>query len=132
MSGSSILIFVRRVRHGEILRQLIQDSIFVHGGTSTVERLEATKETNKVVISTSIFEEGINAPQFDVIINAAGGKAAIPTSQRVGRGMRLSAGKKLRVFDFYDAENSMLQRHSYARSKVYKNLGFEVKKHTLS
>lgn len=130
-SGSSILIFVRRVHHGEILRQIIPDSIFVHGGTSTVERLEATKETNKVVISTSIFEEGIDAPQFDVIINAAGGKAAIPTSQRVGRGMRLGVGKKLRVFDFYDADQQMLQRHSYYRSKVYKNLGFEVKKYEI-
>lgn len=123
----SILIFVRRIQHGEFLKKLLPTAIFVHGGSSTVDRLQATKEKG-IVISTSIFEEGINAPQFDIIINAAGGKAAIPTSQRVGRGMRLGTGKKLKVFDFYDSGHPMLQRHSYYRQKVYQNLGFEVKK----
>jgi superfamily II DNA or RNA helicase len=126
-----VLIFVKRIEHGETLLNMIPDSKFVHGGSKTTERLDVIQEEKGVLISTSIFEEGIDTPNFDVIINAAGGKSAISTTQKIGRGLRHEDGKKLLVFDFIDHIHPVLEKHSKARGRTYSKFGYPVEELSL-
>lgn len=125
VAGRSTLISVRRIDHGETLSKLIPDSIFVHGSLSLAERENALKVRGKPIIATGIFDEGIDVDHFDAIINARGGKSEIALKQRIGRGLRPSEGKQLLVFDFLDKGLPLLERHSKARIRTYKDLGVE-------
>ena len=126
-----VLIFVKRIAHGNLLKSMIPGSTFIHGGCKTKERLSVIDEEKGVLISTSIFEEGIDTPNFDVIINCAGGKSPISTAQKIGRGLRNEKNKILRVFDFIDHVHPVLLKHSKARMKVYKQFGYKMQEITL-
>jgi len=73
-----------------------------------------------VLISTSILDEGFDAPDTRFLILAGGGKAEHRQTQRIGRGMRASEGKhELTVIDFMD-RGHYLGKHSEARLAGYK------------
>jgi superfamily II DNA or RNA helicase len=73
-----------------------------------------------IVISTVIFDEGINLPELNVVILANAGRSYVKLMQRVGRGLRLKeGGGELEVIDFLDLTNRFLKRHSNARLATY-------------
>ena len=74
------------------------------------------------MIST-IFDEGVDIPEVNVLIIAAGGKSEVKTIQRIGRGLRKKKVGGVLVFDFKDA-SKFLDRHSIDRIKVYQKEGF--------
>ena len=125
------LILVRNIEHGKKLQSLIQGSVFVSGGCDNEKRKEAIQGLEdgsvRVVIATNIFNEGISINAVKVLIIASGGKSRIETTQKLGRALRRSEGKtEALIFDFYDENNEILQRHSEERIKIYKKIGFPV------
>ena len=70
------------------------------------------------MILTNIFDEGVDTPEVDALIMAAGGKSSIETLQRLGRGMRAKEDNRVFVFDFYDTTHIYLNRHAEARRKT--------------
>jgi superfamily II DNA or RNA helicase len=75
-----------------------------------------------IIIATTIFDEGIDVPNIDVLILAAGGKGRIRLLQRVGRGLRTGQGKdRLLVVDFANFCHPWLLKHSLTRLQTYKN-----------
>ena len=131
--NTSTLILVKHIIHGELLEEILSDSLFLSGKNSSNERQEAIDSFEngdlKVIIATSIFNEGISIDAIRLLVIASGGKSKIETVQRLGRGLRTDkeAGKfNVDVYDFIDRGNKFTLRHSKERAKIYKKEGFEV------
>ncbi len=102
-----------------------------HGKTSLKERdavlakLQAGQE--KAIITTTIYDDGVDLPDLRTLILAGGGKSTVANLQRIGRGLRKSAGKhEVLVLDFNDQTGAILKRHSKARKKVWEDEGFKI------
>jgi len=76
-----------------------------------------------VLIASSIYDEGVDLPEVNVLIKASGGKSEVKTIQQVGRGLRPKK-EKLIVYDFNDMNSKFLSAHSKKRIKTYKQEGF--------
>jgi superfamily II DNA or RNA helicase len=132
LQGKKVLIIVNRVSHGHLLCSMMgSEACFVYGGTQTQDRDKVVEFLNqsggKVVIATSIFDEGMDFPSLDVVILARGWESPIATLQSAGRGTRISKGKyAFTVIDFYDRCHKALKRHSNSRIKAYRSKGWNV------
>lgn len=125
------LILIRYIEHGEILNELIPNSIFLSGKHSMEEREEAIelfeKKELKFLISSNIFNEGISINAIKVLVIASGGKSKVETLQKLGRALRTDEGKyEALIYDFYDDGNKFTLRHSKERARIYKKAGFDV------
>lgn len=131
-AGKRVLVLIDLVeKHGKILNSLIPDSIFLFGDIGRKGREEGLREfresDGKVLVGT-IFKEGFDCPEIDCLIIAGGGLKESNVIQKIGRVLRASPGKEVaEVWDFYDEDGSMCEKHSKARLKVYKREGkYEV------
>jgi superfamily II DNA or RNA helicase len=130
------LVFVREIEHGkrvtEALTRAGVRAAFAWGSSSTDERTVLVRMlvagTVDALVCSVVFQEGIDIPELRGVVNASGGRSIIATIQRIGRGMRLSAGKTtFQVWDVLDLGQRWLVRHSRERSKAYKREGFTAK-----
>jgi superfamily II DNA or RNA helicase len=124
-STGPVLILVNHIEHGNdlfsFLDALGEDVIFLNGGSK--KRNE--KMDHRIIIATSIFDEGIDIPHLKHLIIAAGGKSAIRTTQRIGRVLRRFPGKNVAmVHDFVD-NCRWLKKHYLERRAIYEQ-DFEI------
>jgi superfamily II DNA or RNA helicase len=130
-SGDTILILVKLIDHGKILESLIPNSKYVYGKTKKQIRTDMLTEfksgNHKILISTiSIFSEGVDIPNLDVIINASANKGDVKSVQVLGRVLRKNDNKvHAYYYDFYD-NDSFLKNASISRQKIFRNNGHEV------
>jgi len=126
-NGKSVLIMVKEVEHGDIIHDLLKKSkiksVFIWGSTKGEQRKETkmalSNKKIKVVISTTIWREGINIPSLDVVLNACGGKSEVMTLQAIGRGFRTAKGKdSVELIDFLDPYR-YLAEHCIQRLNIY-------------
>jgi len=131
--GKKILILTKLVDHGKFLEETIPRSKHLYGGTNKKERAEIFKDFTDgnldVLISTiSIFAEGIDVPQLDIVINAAANAGEVKTIQVLGRVLRKLVGKENAMyFDFYD-ETKFFRLASLARMRALRREGHMVEK----
>jgi superfamily II DNA or RNA helicase len=128
--GKTVFIMINRIEHGEILRDLIPDSVFVQGSISgeTRKGLYAALQSKKLsCIITTCTKEGLNLPRLDAVINGEGLYSDTPTIQKM-RSLTSVDGKEVGlVIDFLD-KGKYLKRHGDKRKKRYNLLpGFIVK-----
>lgn len=132
-SDPPTLVFVKRIDHGELLqRALIEQDVeteFVFGKDDGAARQTAIRRLRdgeiQVLISSPIFEEGIDIPELRTVIVASAGKSAIRSVQRLGRATRTAEGKiGFRVHDFADYGHPWLARHTERRAASYALAGF--------
>jgi len=122
------IILVGKILHGDILKEVIPQSIFLNGGTPAKEREQIIQDARdgkiKNLIATyQLFGEGIDMPNIDNIIMAqGGGPSIIPTIQNVGRVLRKNKDRIKKVFDFMD-KGKYINGHSDIRLATYKELG---------
>lgn len=120
----TVLVLVKRIEHGEILQKLIPHSIFVSGDTDGEKREEIRQSilhgTYRVLIASNVFAVGLDIPNLEVGINAAGGKAEILTKQRFGRITRPWNEVVKKWIDIYDDYHPGLEEHSKERVKYYR------------
>lgn len=128
------LILIRTIEHGQILNELIEDSIFVSGKDDSKTRQKIIQdfkdEKIDTLIASNIFNEGISINNINSLVIASGGKSKIETVQKLGRILRIDkkTGKFTGdVFDFLDYANKFTQKHGNQRKNIYKKLGFPVK-----
>lgn len=131
--GDSVLIIVKEIEHGDTLlstaRSLGLEARFVHGATNGEFRVKLKDALNdkriKCVISSVVWKEGINIPELNVIINAAGGKSEIATLQTIGRGLRKTETKEsILVYDVFDPSHYHLINHFGERVSLYSEMGW--------
>lgn len=123
--GKSTLVMVNRIVHGEILNNLIEGSVFIHGEIdpeirkTTYDMLQDKKIG--CVIST-VGKVGLNLPRLDVVINAEGLASSVATMQKM-RSLTAHEGKSVGVvFDFID-RGKYLSDHSQERRNLYLQYG---------
>jgi superfamily II DNA or RNA helicase len=150
------LILIQRVEHGEKLQEMLFKKIpqktftvtvddpksgkptmvrvknieFLSGQDEALRRkavIQAVKEKKcKILIGSTIADEGLDIPSLDCLILAGGGKSSTRAFQRIGRVLRLfkdpvtgESKKRAVCFDFQDY-TPMLRRHARIREKLYK------------
>lgn len=127
------MVLVNNISHLNIIKTKCEENkiypFTLQGKDSLDERkkiLEEVQSTGGVLITT-LFDEGFDYPDLRSLILAGGGKSAIKTIQRVGRGLRKASGKhEVVVVDFWDSSNRILLSHSKKRIKTYVEQEFEV------
>lgn len=127
------LIIVRYIEHGEYLKDILCDAVFLSGETPVEERQQAIQDFEdgkiKTMIATSIFNEGISINAIQLLIIASAGKSTVEVAQRLGRSLRIDPKRNkysVDVYDFLDVGNKFTQRHAMQRIGIYKKSGFEV------
>jgi len=72
------------------------------------------------VIATSTWREGVDIPNLDTVVLAAGGKEAQKVLQEIGRGHRMAEGKShFKIIDFFNPSNRYLIEHFGLRMCEY-------------
>jgi superfamily II DNA or RNA helicase len=145
--GRRVLALVVQIEHGKtMLRALDQigvPALFSAGGGKLYrisegqviqegdgkQALQDLKDGKlKVLVGSSIFDEGINVPSLDGLVILSGGRAEQRTVQRVYRGLTASAGKgKSVIVDFYDETHFYLIAQSKKRIQTYDTVGVSAK-----
>ena len=129
--GKQVLILVEKIKQGTNIQTYITglaprlSVLYLTGKEKGEDREKLLGEfmsgKYRVIIATPILDEGVDVPNIDVLILAAGGKAKIKLLQRVGRGLRLGVDKtRLLVIDFANFCHPWLIKHSLARLQTYK------------
>ncbi|AEO93659.1 gp400 [Bacillus phage G] len=137
--GRTTLILVSKIAHGDTLVKKINllqapkkktingieisEVEFLSGRDDTERRtlvLQSVRDGfTKILIGSTIADEGLDIPRLDALILAGSGKVSTRAFQRVGRVLRLYEGKKdALVFDILD-ETKTFKKHSLTRKALY-------------
>jgi superfamily II DNA or RNA helicase len=135
-SGNQCLVIVNETKHGEILYDMLEGKTNVeisHGGKTGKHRDEVMENLRngkiRVLIVTTIFDEGVDVPGLNCLFLAGGGQSMRQILQRIGRGLRKKKdGSGVKVYDALDYHNEYLVDHTAERYNYYKEEGFEVRK----
>ena len=125
----SVLVLVQSIEHGEMLEQSIPGSVLIHSKVGKKRRREIMDGFRdgsiKVLIGTSLCDEGFDAPRAAVLILVAGGRSAARLEQRAGRVLRPFASKEAGIiYDFSDTGSTFGRAQANARRRVYNALGY--------
>lgn len=129
--GRSVLVQTERRAHAEYLAGEIGEvAVAVTGDVSAKERarrLAAVRDgTLRVLVATQLADEGLDLPGLDALVVGVPQRNAARLEQRVGRVSRSAPGKTRA--DVYDlADGGTAARLWYARAKVYRALGCEIR-----
>jgi superfamily II DNA or RNA helicase len=119
------LVLFKSIDHGKRLFKLLSqhlNCVLLSGKDDIKKRNKAKEniESGKIdlIIASKIFDIGLDVPILSALINCGGGKASVPTLQRVGRVIRTYPNKKVAaVVDFSDNAH-YLRDHSENRKKI--------------
>lgn len=129
--GKTTLILIKSIKHGELIKEkLIQHAElkekveFLYGSSDLNERAKMLKQVKngelKILIASTIADQGLDLPILDCLILAGGGKSSTRAFQRVGRVIRLYQGKvSAVVYDFKDMSPTLYKHYLY-RKALYK------------
>jgi len=132
LKGNTVLVLVKQIVHGKMLESMIDGSVFISGQMSAKKRKIALDEIRenkqKIVIASTVFDEGIDIKRLNCLIMASSGKSSTRALQRIGRVLRPFEGKDCAtIYDFMDTAK-YLSAHARARKKIYKTEDeFEIK-----
>jgi len=103
-----VLISVKRLKHMDVIYNLIED---LNDGTLVVKKVsgsnrqtqkqEAIKKLNTGeynIVASTLFGEGIDIPNLDVLINARSLKSSIDTLQQIGRILRMGDHNSTKIY----------------------------------
>jgi superfamily II DNA or RNA helicase len=124
------LILVNQIKHGKLILDMLNTMIdtrieFLSGEVNLVQRTYLIEEMRqgrlKIIIGTTLADEGLDIPIIDGLILGGGGKSNVRILQRVGRALRLHPEKKDPIIiDFYD-KIKFLSGHTAKRIKIYQS-----------
>lgn len=131
--GRRPLVFCRYKPHWERLRELLEDAGInfdaVWGDSDKGDRDLAKQSygrgSTRVVLTSTIWDEGEDIPNVDAIVLAEGVRSVTNALQRIGRGMRRDS-KDVWVVDFVPTCHPMLLSHAASRADHYESEGYEV------
>jgi superfamily II DNA or RNA helicase len=125
----TVLVLVTEIEHGKLLKDMLERELrrpvkFLCGQVKAKNRMvavgELKKGTENLIITTSIFEYGLDVPRLSGLIIASPSKSMIRTIQRVGRILRPFEGKaNAKIVDFDDTNADYFREHFIERMKFY-------------
>lgn len=131
----TILVLVRLKKHGQALQKLLGDAgvsaQWVSGDTHSRKRDSVIRRLGEgdlqVVIGTSIFDQGVDAPAIDAIVLAVGERADVRIPQRIGRGLRRKGGPNTCVVvDFLDKSHNWMKAQTKERGVIFNAMGAPI------
>jgi superfamily II DNA or RNA helicase len=129
--GRSVIL-VERLSHGDTLKQMMPEALWVQGKDNqdtrkeVISQLQVAKGNVVAIATTGIFNTGVNFYVHN-LINAAGGQAEHVIIQRFGRGLRAVDDKDmLHYYDFFFHINEYLEDHSESRVAILTKEGHKV------
>lgn len=123
-----VLVLVQQIDHGKELAHMIKGAEFLSGKSSKKKRSQGLKNLRnhyiRCIVSTTIFDEGIDVRPLDTAILAGQGKSSVRAMQRVGRICRpytYSDGRKKERGTVIDPviHEKYIFDHSREREKMY-------------
>ena len=132
------LILVDRIKSGQMLEELIVDSVFIQGRTKMEDRAEEydeiATEQHKVIIATyGVAAVGVNLPRIFNLVLLEPGKSFVRVIQSIGRGIRKAEDKDhVEIWDI-TSTCKFSKRHLTTRKKFYKeaNYPYTIEKVTI-
>lgn len=129
-AGESVLVLVFSIEHGERLAERIPSSVLVYSKLGLKKRRAAIEGfrngENRVLLATSLADEGLDVPRASRLVLVAGGRSAGKLEQRAGRVLRPFEGKTGGIIhDFQDAGALFANAQANARFRVYERLGYD-------
>ena len=130
------IIFVKERLHGEILTKRLASLPdyrveWINGHTPAAVRHAAIARLRggqtKAIVASSVFYEGVDAPEIRSVIIASAGRSFIEAIQRLGRGTRPDGTKvTFDLYDFADYGHRWLENHTRERYEAYVEAGYTV------
>jgi superfamily II DNA or RNA helicase len=124
--GHSILILCRELAHIDRLSKGLHGKGIPHDTVHARKKdrdrvLERFRQGQcRVLIGSTIFDEGVDIPAVDVVVMAGAGRSRVKAYQRIGRALRPYPGKtKAIIHDFRDTVKPFYY-HFLDRMKIYK------------
>ncbi|WP_457741743.1 DEAD/DEAH box helicase [Thermococcus sp.] len=122
--GHRVLIDVKRIEHGKILKEMLEKEgvkaeFLSSQSPNRWEVLEAFKNGELPVLISTLLKEGVDIPEISAIILAGGGKSDIMTIQTIGRALRPKKGMRAVIVDIAD-DDPLLYTHFIERQKALK------------
>jgi superfamily II DNA or RNA helicase len=118
------LVLIDRIESGEILHELLPDSVFISGKMKATKRKEHYKEinleNNSVMIATyGTTSTGISINRIFNLVLVEPGKSFVRVIQSIGRGLRKADDKD--AVNIYDVASKckFSNRHLLKRKKFY-------------
>lgn len=139
--GNTMLVMVDQVEQGQRIATALRMCGFrkfheVYGDPSLTPKhvrenaLDDIRKREVPIIIGTVYNEGIDIPTLDVVVNAAGKKPKIKIFQRVGRAVRKGEGKSYGlVLDVWDDGHRLLKEHSRQRLLALKEAGVPIPEH---
>ena len=148
LQGNSLCLFQYVEKHGEILKQLIEEKaenkkvFFVHGGVEADEREKirfiTEKSDNAIIIASfGVFSVGVNIRNLHNIVFASPSKSRIRNLQSIGRGLRLKDNKSsATLYDIaddisYNEKENYTLAHFRERINIYNEEDFDYEIHNV-
>lgn len=129
-------VFVKKKEHGIELSNLAKkagiNSVYVDGNSAQEVRkkvIEAVKRGDyDIVVSTSVFYEGVDIPHLRSVFNAAAGASTIEVIQKMGRGTRKvhKDDNTFEMWDIHDRGQKWMAEHANKRIASYKRESAQV------
>jgi len=125
----NVLLLVNYVKTGQLLEEMIPNSVFLSGKDKDAKRQEefqrAHDEDNIVIIATyGIAAVGLNIPRIFNLGLFEPGKSFVRVIQSIGRGLRLATDKDhVEIWDI-TSTCKYAKRHLTQRKKFYKDVQY--------
>lgn len=127
------LVLCRLKEHWNILREMFEEAglpfLAIWGASDKGDRDLAKSAygsgRTKIVLATTIWDEGEDIPGVDSIVLAEGVRSMTNALQRIGRGMRRDS-KDVWVVDIVPTCHTMLTKQAASRADTYEAEGYEV------
>ena len=124
--GLSCLVLVQHYPQGNYIKPLIDSAEFVTGKLTTKNRTQFIDDlregTSKVMIATSLADEGLDVPTLDSALLPGGGASSTRVNQRIGRTLRRDKeGRKDKaIVVIYEHNAKFLDKHAKKVRKILK------------
>ena len=134
-STGNTMVLVDRLETGNLLKETLEDAVFVHGTTKAAARKEEYDDfatsNDKIAIATyGVAAVGINIPRIFNLVLIEPGKSFVRVIQSIGRGIRKAEDKDfVQIWDI-TSTCKFAKRHLTKRKAFYKeaNYPFAVEK----
>lgn len=128
--GHHVIVLIGKIEHGERLIAAIPGAVLCFSGMGTKRRREALASFRsgaiRCLVSSSMLDEGFDAPIADCLILASAGKSQRKAIQSTGRVLRpYERQESGLIVDFTDRFHPMLARQAGKRRAIYRGLNYE-------
>lgn len=122
--GLPAVILVDKLAHGKRVSEALGCK-FISGATPLKDRTEALVELRRgearLLVASTILDEGVDVPELQGIILAGQGKSVVKLTQRLGRALRRKDKHNVAyVIDILNYKQKHLYKHSIERLKHWK------------